>query len=116
MTHHSDFSEHSSWARRLNRPQRSLAVALVSILLPTVIGLSILFLQLFDATASAGKGHVESAARDTLLLTGYRISVSLFYTLQEIYADPTRRDILRPLTGQLIADLDSIRKKYLDLL
>lgn len=116
MPHHSASSEYSSWASRLNRPQRNLAVALVSILLPTVIGLSILFLQLFDATASAGKGHAGSAARDTLLLTGYRTSISLFYTLQESYSDSSRREVLRPVAGQLIAALDSVRKNYLDLL
>lgn len=100
----------------LNRAQRTLVVAFVSILLPTVIGLSLLFFQLFDATASAVKGYTVSATRDTLLLTQYRTGISLFYTLQQTFEHPSRRDSLRAVTAGMIAHLDSLRRNYLNLL
>ncbi|MBI3112283.1 MAG: PAS domain S-box protein [Ignavibacteriales bacterium] len=116
MPHHSKFSQYTSSAGRLNQSQRNLVVAFVSILLPTIFGLSILFLQLFDVTTGAGREYALSARRDTLLLSGYRTSMSLFYTLQEAYAHSSRRDELRPVTRSLVADLDSIRRSYVRLL
>src|SRR3989339_2144535 len=102
MPHHSEFSQYSSSAGRLSQSQRNLVVAFVSILLPTIFGLSILFLQLFEVTSGAGREYAVSARRDTLLLSGYRTSISLFYEIQEVYEHHSRKDALRPVTRSLV--------------
>jgi PAS domain S-box-containing protein len=77
MTGTSATRHSSSWFGTIDRTQRNLALVLACILLPTFVGLAILFVQLFDAATRGREEYAVSTRRDTLLLSTYRTALEL---------------------------------------
>ncbi len=105
-----------SWFGTFDRTQRNLALVLACILLPTFVGLALLFNQLFDAAARDREEYAVSTRRDTLLLSSYRTALELSNIVLTARETPTTGEAFA-VRFETVADrLKTARGEYLTLL
>lgn len=101
---------------KLSRSQRKLLSAFTLILVVVFVGLAFLLSQFIDFTSRTSKQFSASTARDTLVLEGYRLSLSVYRIGQEAYTNPAQRDSLQLLYQRSIDNLEQVKQHYLALL
>ncbi|MCX6135152.1 MAG: PAS domain S-box protein [Ignavibacteriales bacterium] len=102
--------------RKLSRAQRSFVAAIALVLLPACLGLAYLITDFWTTSKTKNRVFVSATARDTLILSGYDHTVRAFNVAQEAYADPAKRDSLRPIFDARVRTLHGIATEYVNLL
>ena len=116
MTHRADAKKMSLGSVKFSRSQRNLVAVLAVILFPTFVGLGYLLSEFLDSTERTNRDFAAATARDTVVLSAYDHSVSLFYVAQEAFTHPSKRGHLYATYTDLAKSLDSLRSTYQALL